>query len=127
VCLLCVGVCVYACVCDVGREYVCVVHGEWCVFFVCVCVLVCLCVFRGVCLCVCVYMYVSKHVMFVCGMCVCVCGARCVVCILQGLVWVCVCVCVDLFAVHKQAQHAGTARCIFENSTVKNNFMANNT
>jgi len=38
-----------------------------------------------------------------------------------------VCVCVDLFADHKQAWHAGTARCIFENSTVKNYFVANNT
>jgi hypothetical protein len=28
-------------------------------------------------------------------------------------------VCVDLFAVRKQAQHAGTARCIFEKCTVK--------
>jgi hypothetical protein len=27
--------------------------------------------------------------------------------------------CVDLFAVHKQAQHGGTARCIFEKYTVK--------
>ena len=54
------------------------------------------------------------------------------VCVLHG-VWcvfckgVGVCVCVDLFAVYKQALHAGTARCIFENSTVKNYFVANNT
>ena len=57
--------------------------------------MVCLC---GVCLCV-----------FVC---VFVCGTRCVLCILQGRVWVCDCV--DFFTVHKQAWHAGRARCIFE-------------
>ncbi len=33
------------------------------------------------------------------------------------------CGCVDFFAVHKQAQHAGTARCIFEKCTVKNYFV----
>jgi hypothetical protein len=36
-------------------------------------------------------------------------------------------VCVDLFAVHKQVQHAGTARCIFVKCTVKDYFVANNT
>jgi hypothetical protein len=66
------------------------------------------------CVCVCVWC--------ACVVCVCVCLARCVVCILQGRG----CVCVDLFAVYKQALHAGTARCIFENSTVKNYFVANN-
>ncbi len=75
----------------------------------------------GVCVCVCVHVCV----VCMCGVCVCVRGAQCVVCILQGQVWVCVCV--DLFSVHKQAWHAGIARCIFEKCTVKNYFVANNT
>ncbi len=43
----------------------------------------------------------------------------CAVFFLHGRVWMCVWVCVDLFAVHKQAKHAGTARCIVEKCTVK--------
>ena len=75
-----------------------------CVFVSCVCVCVCVCV-------VCVFVCVCVWHVFCKGRCVCV---R-------------VCVCVDLFAVHKLARHAGTACCIFENSTVKNYFVVNNT
>jgi hypothetical protein len=57
----------------------------------------------------------------VCGISVCACGV-CVwyvckyVCVVQCVCCVfcksrCGCVCVDLFAVQKQAQHAGTVRC----------------
>jgi hypothetical protein len=84
------------------------VHGAWCVFFV----YVCMCLF--VCVCVSVHMWVC--------VCVCECGVWCVFC-MGG----CGCVCIDLLAVHKKTQHAGTARCIFEKCTVKNCFVANNT
>ncbi len=59
---------------------------------------------------------------------VCLCGVcMCVSCTVCGVYFARAGVCVDLFAVYKQALHAGTARCIFENSTVKSYFVANNT
>ena len=60
--------------------------------------------------CVCVHV----HAVCMCGMCVCV---WCKVCgVFFARAGVGVCLCVDLFAVHKQARHAGTARCIFKNA-----------
>ncbi len=86
----------------------------WCIFFcvcVCLCVFVCvLCVCVYVCVCVCVWVGVCVGVVCMCG----VCGAWCVVCIFMGGCW-----CVDFLQFIKQAQHAGTARCIFEKCTVK--------
>jgi hypothetical protein len=82
-------------------------HCAWCVFFVFLYVFVCVCV------CVCAGVGVCVVCVYVCGV--------------YFRMGGCGCVCVDLFAVHKQAQHAGTARCIFEKCTVKNYFVANNT
>ncbi len=108
VCAFCVEVCVS--VCGVQCLYVC---GAQCVVCTFLCVSICHCV----CACVCAF---GVRVWYVC---------MCLWCKMFGVYFAraCVGVYVDLFAVQKQARHAGTARCIFEKFTVKNYFVANNT